>query len=662
MARSANVGGENPEFILREFMGMNLLEGREAINDNEFYWAENIIPVAPAAAYPVPAARLFGSISTEVNTPSYTMSFSTSAGNFVFVVFVSSGNGYIFPLFSSPPTLIITGLTSGNTYATPYNNQGILIIDPSGYFDYGITTPNTLTPQNNTAAFATLTGIAQAVLGGTQLKQIVTATGTGATFQAVYQVINVQLQNAGIGYAVGDTIYLSDGTPTVPATIVVASISGGGSTGPITGITLSSGGSYPGPPTSTLVATGPTGTVITTTGAGTGATFADHIQAVSMKILTIGTGYTGTTTVADETSTKTIDTWNITSSGVIGGQSIATYQGRVWIGFNRTVFFTDIDSYNSFGGTGGSFFISDSYLVGNITVLYAANNYLYIFGQSSIDALSNVTISNGVTSFSRINVTGSVGTTETASVTAYYRAILFWHSSGVYLLAGATPERISDKISQIVTSHTGGGVYGFSVQIQGEICAAMQLNITDTFTPANMTRPLIVLYFRSKWWVSSYTNINPTLPTTAITALPVNGVFTAYGWRTEAHPTLYQIFGSGVLSSWLIKTKFWDGGTPTHEKQAINAAIGGIWPAAGAAASGITINVDTEISTAVANPIPAPAAGTTGYHFEAVIGNEGGTQYLGLSIQGAAGGVGGGSLTRLDMLALRGKVERDKLQ
>jgi hypothetical protein len=642
-------------------MGVNLLDGREAINDNEFYWAENIIPVAPAQAYPVALANLSVNILAETNIPSYTMSFAANGQNYVFVVFEVTGNGYIASIPIGSPVLIITGLTSGQTYATPYNNQGILIIDPTGYWDYGVTAPNTLTPQNNTAAFATLTGVAQAVLGGTQLKQIVTATGTGATFQAVYQVINVQLQNAGTGYAVGDTIYLTDGNPTVPATIVVASISGGGSTGPITGITLSAGGQYPGPPTSTLVATGPTGTVITTTGAGTGATFADHIQAVSMQILTRGSGYTGTTTVADETSTKTIDTWNITSSGVIGGQSIATYQGRVWISFNRTVYFTDINSYNSFGGAGGSFFISDSYLIGNITVLYAANNYLYIFGQSSIDALSNVTITLGVTSFSRINVTGTVGTNFPASVTAYFRAILFYHSSGIYLLAGATPEKISEKISQIIALPNTGQPYGFTVQVQGEICAGMQISFVDNFTQATLQRPLCVLYFRGRWWFSSYMNPSPTFVTTAITSIPINGVATAFGWRANvsgAGAQLYELFASGTLSSWLLKTKFWDGGSPTREKQSINAGVAGLWPNGGVSGAGLTVNVDTEFGTSAAN-ITSPAP-NVGYNFEVTIGNEGGSQYLGLTVAGASAGAP--AMTRLDMLALRGKTERDMLQ
>jgi hypothetical protein len=659
VARSQNVGGENPEFILREFMGVNLLEGREAINDNEFYWAENIIPLAPAQAYPVPQSTLLITITAETSTPSYTMMFAAGGLSYIFVVFVASGNGYLYQIGGAfaPTVPIITGLTSGFTYATPYNNQGILIIDPTGYWDYGVTAPNTLTPQNNTAAFATLVGLAGVVAGNTQLKQVVTATGTGATFQAVYQVINATITAAGTGYAVGDSVYLTDNNPTTPAQIIVASVGGGGA---VTGITLATGGSYPGPTSATLVPVGPSGTVSTTTGSGTGFQVSDHIQATALNILTIGHGYTGTTTVVDETSVPVVvDTWNVTSSGVIGGQSIAVYQGRVWIGNNRTVYFTNINSYNNFGGAGGSFFISDSYLVGNITVLYAANNYLYIFGASSIDALSNVTISLGVTSFSRINVTGTVGTISPASVSAYFRAILFYHPSGIYLLAGATPEKISEKISQIIAVDPIFP-FSFTVQVQGEICAGMQVSFVDSFTGAGISRPVCLLYFRGRWWFASYPNPSPSFPTTAISSIPINGITQAYGWRAgPSGAQLYQLFNSGTLSSWLVKTKFWDGGSPTREKQSINAAVGGVWPSGGIAGGNITVNVDTELGTAVANSISLPP--DDGYNFQVTIGNEGGSQYLGLTINGASG-TGAQPLTRLDMLALRGKTERDMMQ
>ena len=667
-AKSANVGGQNPEFVLREFAGMNVLDSREAINDNEFAWCENAIPVGNANLPIVQGGFVVGGISAEAgNNPTYTIPFKVNGIDYIFTCWGT--NGWITTLIGFTSVQIFFGtLTSGQTSATPYNNQGLLIIDPTGYWDWGITTANTLTPQNNSAAFTTLVS-ATSVAGGTHLKQVVTAVGTGATFQTQYEVTTVSLNAAGAGYAVGDTINLTDGSPTTPAQIVVASVSAGA----ITGITLSTGGSYPGPTTSTAVAIGPTGNVTTTTGAGTGATFTTTILAVSCTVLTRGTGYTGTTTVKDETSGSTvIDTFNVTSSGVIGGQQIATYAGRVWIASNRTVNFTDIDSYNSFGGVGGSFTISDTYLNASITVLFAANNYLYIFGDTSIDALSNVLVNAGVTSFSRINVTASIGSSTPTSVFAYYRAIVFYHSTGFYLLAGATPEPISSKITTLVNQivpFVGGSnqqVYGAQVQVQGELCAAFMVQFNDIFALGTPTAPvqrvIMCLFFRSRWWVSSLQYFGQLNPQAMLSLTPAatqtgnsfyRGVATMYAW---VGPTLYQMFNntSAALAPALLKTKLWDAGAPLIDKQAVNAVIAGVQNGLGT--SGVTLSVDNETASSGVTGNPLGVTTAQGYSITPSQANQGGGFYLGLTALVTNG------YSKINLLGLRGKAERAELK
>ena len=49
---------------------------------------------------------------------------------------------------------------------------------------------------------------------------------------------------------------------------------------------------------------------------------------------------------------------------------------------------------------GGSFIMSDQTLLGNIVCLYEANQYLYIFGRTSLDILSDVRIGLAPGSFS----------------------------------------------------------------------------------------------------------------------------------------------------------------------------------------------------------------------------------------------------------------------
>ena len=668
--KSANVGGQNPEFVLREFQGMNVLDSREAINDNEFAWCENAIPVGNANLPIVKGGFGVGGVSAEAgNNPTYTLPFKVNGIDYIFTCWGTTAWITVLAGFVSTQ-IFFDGLTPGQTSATPYNNQGLLIIDPSGYWDWGVTTPNVLTPQNNSAAFTTLVS-ATSTTGGTSLKQVVTGAGSGATFQTQYEVTVVSINNAGSGYAVGDTINLSDNDPTTPAQIVVASISGGGV---ITGITLSTGGSYPGPTSATAVATGPTGNVTTTTGAGSGATFVVTILAVSCTVLTRGTGYTGATTVKDETTGSVVlDTFNVTSSGVIGGTQIATYAGRVWISLNRTVYFTDVDSYNSFGGAGGSFTIADSYLNAVITVLFSANNYLYIFGDTSIDALSNVLVNGGVTSFSRINVTASIGCSTPTSVFAYYRAIVFYHSTGFYLLAGATPEPISGKITtlvnQIVPSVGGTNqqVYGAPVQVQGELCAAFMVQFNDIFALGTLFAPvqrvIFCLFFRSRWWVCSLQTLTGALNPQAMLSLTpagtttgesfYGGVATMYTW---VGPVLYQMFNNtnATLAPCLLKTKLWDAGAPLIDKQAVNAVLAGVQNGLGTA--GVTLSVDNETASSGVTGNPIGVSTAQGYNITPSQANQGGGFYLGLTALITNG------YSKINLLGLRGKAERAELK
>src|SRR5271154_576233 len=155
---------------------MNVLTAREDIDDNEFYWCENAIPVAAGALYPVSTPTNLTTVSGEFGAPSYTMTFNANGIDYSFSVWSTTGNGWVtnlsgagFPPYQS--TKIITGLTSGQTSATQYSNQGVLIIDPTGYWDWNITAPLTLTIQNNAVAGTTLVN-ATSVAGGTPLQQV----------------------------------------------------------------------------------------------------------------------------------------------------------------------------------------------------------------------------------------------------------------------------------------------------------------------------------------------------------------------------------------------------------------------------------------------------------------------------------------------------------
>jgi len=69
----------------------------------------------------------------------------------------------------------------------------------------------------------------------------------------------------------------------------------------------------------------------------------------------------------------------------------------------------------------------------------------------------------------------------------------------------------------------------------------------------------------------------------------------------------------------------------------------------------VTVNVDTELSSNAAKAISIPPAG---YQFEVTLANNAapqGAQYLGLTVAGST------DMTQINMLALRGKADRNIL-
>lgn len=295
--------------------------------------------------------------------------------------------------------------------------------------------------------------------------------------------------------------------------------------------------------------------------------------------------------------------WNITTpnsltviSASTTGTSIASYAGRVWIGNNRTVSFTDVASYNSFSGAGGAFTISDSTLHNDITALVSANSFLYIFGDDSVDALGDVTVSSGVTSFTRTNITASVGSKFPVSIFPFYRALAFANQAGFYSLSGATPLKLSGNLDRLVSAiDFTKPVTGAQVFVNNILCAAYLFTFNDTFTPAATVRPMLAVYFSEKWWFASQGS-----GLRFLIGAPISGTSTLFAWDTNK---LYRLFSSptDAISS-RVQTKLWDGGSPLTMKAIIRAALGitFVEPTDGAA---VTATTDNEYGSQPLNAI-----------------------------------------------------------
>lgn len=598
------IQGEQPTktLVFRDFGGINTKSPPESIGDSQFSWLENAMPIGPGNL-PVlylagtPIGGFAGSIGGWTNVvPTYYATASFNGNDYLFALFPGFGLYQMNVATGAVTAIDTSGLFSAQMQITQWNNQGILIIDPNvGYYDWNVTNINTLTSLAGGAAGEVNT-IKMTNNGSNYTSPpSVTLTGgsptTNATAYANLQATAVSIVNAGGGspsnpnpgpeYSIGDTISVIGGSYTTPVTLQVTQVNRYFG---ITGVKIINGGNY-----SSI----PSNAVSVSFGS---ATFNITWNVGSVTIANGGAGYTTTAPSVNfsggggsgAAATATIGN----AAGAQIGNCIATYAGRVWIANGRTVTYTDVSSYTSFAGAGGSFTISDSTLHKNITALFAANGYLYIFGDDSIDILSNVQVqtTGGVstTSFSRVNLTTSVGTTSKVSVFSYLRALIFANNTGFYALAGSSPEKISTELDGILPAiDFTKPVYGSPVEINGILCAGFSFYLNDTFTIyAPIRRAILAYYFDKKWFLAYQSQLS-----NAVLSVPVNGVYTDY--LLDFTGTVYPCFTSKTAAPTIINTKLWDDGEPILDKQVIQGGLGAMYQAN----NNVQFSIQTEYAT-----------------------------------------------------------------
>ncbi len=276
-----------------------------------------------------------------------------------------------------------------------------------------------------------------------------------------------------------------------------------------------------------------------------------------------------------------------TTSAPTAGQHIETYASRVWISNGRTLNYSKAASYTDFGAPGGNTVISDATLVGDITQLLSANNFLYFFGSDSINVIADVSVNAAGTAtlFSNTNISANSGTELAQAIFPYYRAIWYMNTTGIFGLYGATPRKASDDLDGIfqfidftkpVTSGT--------VVIYNILCAAFMFTYND---PDLGARPLIAAYFNKKWFVASQGS--------ALIGLVTNHESGSGTMHADDGLNIYDIFTSTTASiSSKLSTSLWDFAEMVREKQALKIGVETNTPASVAE---ISPTVDTELSS-----------------------------------------------------------------
>jgi hypothetical protein len=234
-------------------------------------------------------------------------------------------------------------------------------------------------------------------------------------------------------------------------------------------------------------------------------------------------------------------------SGLPGIYGMEVYSSRLWVIGKDVVSFSAPSNGADFSTVngGGSFGYFGDRLTYSFMDIAASAGYLYLFGDSSIDAINNVTLIGTpgqlaqpiTTDFNYFNVDPQVGQRFPRPIGRLGRYFTMFNGAGISILQGGEAVPIGDKItglwntvdtSQYLPTFAPATMFGFRVML-------LNGRFTDPF---GVTRNLILMFHPTKgnefWSVASQ-----GLELTNIGAYEQDSVITPYG--TDGR-SLYRLF------------------------------------------------------------------------------------------------------------------------
>ena len=233
--------------------------------------------------------------------------------------------------------------------------------------------------------------------------------------------------------------------------------------------------------------------------------------------------------------------------GLPGIYGLEVYSSRLWVIGKDVVSFSapangaDFSTANG----GGSFGYFGDRLTYSFMDIVAAAGYLYLFGDSSVDAINNVTLigtpgqitSPVTTDFNYFNVDPQVGQRFPRPVGRLGRYFCTFTGAGISLLQGGESVPIGDKVTNIwntldtseyLPTFAAANIFGFRVML-------LNGRFTDPF---GVTRSLLLMFHPTKgnefWSVASQ-----GVELSQIGTYEQDSILTAYG--TDGH-SLYRLF------------------------------------------------------------------------------------------------------------------------
>jgi len=575
--------------VIKLFKGIDTKANRTAIEKDEFYWLENAMPVGSGNLRITPQSTTVSNSSGNAVVFSNTVTYLTSANITDDYLVASQIDG-------SMQYFDLTSLTKGNiaaagtfsasgVAATQYQNTNLYIGDPvKGLYEWdggnlvAIGSIGVIAITNPGAGY---TGVPDVVIGAPNQTGGVQATAV-ATVSTANTVSYISLTNAGSGYTSPPSITIKGGGASTNATAICQLTTF--ATGTVS-VLINSGGFGYGANGSFYVTFSGGG------GSGANGTAIVSGNAVTQVIMNNpGSGYTSAPTVSFANGYTANVTANATATAIVntnGIVDVATFSGRVWVAAGRTVYASSAVSPTDFSSVSAvAFNLTDSTLHGNIQAILSANNFLYIFGDDSINVFSNLQVtSTGSTVFTNTNVSASIGSKRIYAIFPYFRSVLFLNDYGVYALVGSTTTKISDPLDGIFPyiDFTKPITAGQAL-LNNILCAVFNFYVTSG-CPFGYggSRYIQAVFFEKKWFITYQGQIP------YVTSAPIGGKVNLYGTNTSN--ALYQFYNNSTTNiASYIQTALQDMGDPIRTKQALKFAVEATLTAGGQ----FNVTVDSE--------------------------------------------------------------------
>jgi hypothetical protein len=290
---------------------------------------------------------------------------------------------------------------------------------------------------------------------------------------------------------------------------------------------------------------------------------------VGARILTVDSA-TQITLDVNATATATGVTLTFGAGAPTSANDLAVFEGRVWLQTGTRGFVVSApNSWADFATVNAavSFTLTDSAFPGAVTRVLSSLQALWIFGPSAVSTVTNVRTGGTPTTtlFAVTNVVSGLGvpTTAWASVTPFFRSVLFLTEHGAHAIVGATPQKISERIDRLVAGiDFTQPVVGAVATIQSIYSWVLRIRWHD---PEGPIGDKLLCFSRGVWWVADLGTVG------WITSLPRLDTGEMELWASSG-AEIRRLFASGPTRG-VLQTKLWDFGNFPQGKRLLRLSV-----------------------------------------------------------------------------------------